>query len=426
MKKVEKPEEAKKSGKSGKLNKQWLSIALGIVTATGGFLDAGTVSTSGEAGAKFGLGLIWAILLATFAVILLVEMVGRFTAVSQKTYADAIREDFGFRFYLLPLTAEIIAESLLLAAELGGIAIAVSLLTGVSWHILFPFAALLVWIMTWRAPFDLIENGPALLGLVTLSFIGGIIALGGIPLNILPTLWQPSFQQGTVADYLYLIAAILGSTISPYLLYFYSSGAREENWTGKSLLLNRVTAIVGMGFGSLGSMALVVLGALVLLPLNISSNTLGELGLAMAKPFGIVGSFLFALVLFATCLGAALEITLALSYNIAQGFGWEWGEGKKPVEAARFNLVMTIILIVGLIIGLFGIDPLQLALFASTVIALFLPISLSPFLILMNDRQYLGDKTNRRWTNIAIICILVIAFVVAIVSLPLEIITGGG
>jgi Mn2+/Fe2+ NRAMP family transporter len=408
------------------MKKQWLSITLGIVTATGGFLDAGTVATAGEAGAKFGLGLIWAVLLATIAVILLVEMVGRFTAVSKKTYADAIREDFGFRFYLLPLASELIAESLLLAAEMGGVAIALSLFTGISWHILFPFVALFLWILAWRAPFSLIENGPALLGLATLSFIAAIIALGGIPTHLLPTLWQPNFQQGTVADYLYLVAAIIGATISPYLLYFYSSGAREEHWTGKSLVLNRVTAIVGMGFGSVGSLALLILGAIVLQPLSISSNTLGELGLAMAKPFGIIGSWLFALALFATCLGASLEVLLAVSYNIAQGFGWEWGENKKPVEAARFNLVITIFLLIAVAIGLIGIDPLQLALLASTVIALFLPISLSPFLILMNDPQYLGKQTNGRLINIAMVCILLLAFGVAIVSLPLEIITGGG
>ncbi len=345
--------------------KKWFSLTLGIVTATGGFLDAGTVATSGEAGAKFGLGLIWAVVIATIAIILLVEMVGRFTAVSQKTYADAIRE-------------------------------------------------------------NLIENGPALLGLLTLSFIAGIIALGGPSQQVLTTLWRPDIKQGNMADYLYLVAAILGATISPYLLYFYSSGALEEKWSAGSLLLNRVTAIVGMGFGSVGSMALVFLGAIVLQPLNINSNTLAEIGLTMAKPFGVIGSLLFAAALFATCLGASLEVVLGVSYNIAQGFGWEWGEGKKPVEAARFNLVLTIFLIVAVVIGSIGIDPLQLALFASTIIALFLPISLSPFLILMNDRQYLGDKTNGRFTNIAIVCILVIAFIVALVSLPLEIFSGGG
>lgn len=406
--------------------KKWFSIALGIVTATGGFLDAGTVATSGEAGAKFGLGLIWAILIATVAIILLVEMIGRFTAVSKKTYADAIRENFGFKFYLFPLASELIAESLLLTAEIGGIAIALSLFTGISWHYLFPVAALLVWVMVWRASFDLIENGPALLGLLTLSFVVGIVVLGGPPKEILPTLWKPQIKSGELADYLYLAAAILGATISPYLLYFYSSGAREEHWSGSSLLLNRVTAILGMGFGSFGSIALVFLGAIVLQPLNMNSNTLGELGLAMGKALGPIGAYLFAAALFATCLGAALEVSLAVSYNIAQGFGWEWGENKKPVQAARFNLVLTIFLLIAVAIGLLGMDPLQLALLASTVIALFLPISLTPFLFIMNDPDYLADKTNGRFGNIAIICILIIAFVVAVISLPLEILSGGG
>ncbi len=406
--------------------KKWFGLALGIVTATGGFLDAGTVATSGEAGAKFGLGLIWAILAATIAVILLVEMSGRFAAVSKKTYASAIREEFGFKFYLLPLLSELIAESLLLAAEIGGIAIALSLFTGISWHYLFPVAALLVWIVVWRAPFSLIENGPALLGLLTLSFVVAIVALGGPPKALLPTLWRPEIKSGDLADYLYLVAAILGATISPYLLHFYSSGAREEKWTERSLLLNRVTAIVGMGFGSLGSIALVFLGAMVLQPLNISSSTLGELGLAMAKPFGQIGTYLFAGALLATCLGAAFEVSLAVSYNIAQGFGWEWGENKKPVDAPRFNLVLLIFLLIAVGIGLLGMDPLQLALLASTVIALFLPFSLFPFLVIMNDRDYLGSKTNGRFTNIAMIVILLMAFLVAIVSLPLVIVSGGG
>ncbi|HEX6553868.1 MAG TPA: divalent metal cation transporter [Ktedonobacteraceae bacterium] len=406
--------------------KKWLSILLGIMTATGGFLDVGAFATAGEAGAKFGLGLIWAMLLGTAAIILLVEMAGRFAAVSGKTYMDAIREEFGFKFYLLPLASELLANSLMLAAEIGGIAIALSLFTGISWHVMFPLAALLVWLLCWRAPFSVIENVPALLGLVTLSFVVAIFVLGRAPQGVLPTLWKPDIKPGELADYLYLSAAILGAIISPYLLYFYSSGAREEKWSEDDLVPNRVTAIVGMSFGSLSAIALIFLAALVLMPLNISASTLGEIGITMAKPFGVLGAFLFAFGLFACCLGAALEVALSVAYNISQGFGWQWGEDKKPVQAARFNLVMTIFLLVAVVIGLIGIDPLQLALFGSTITALFLPISLVPLLVLMNDRHYLGDKANKRFTNIAILCILVLAFVVAAVSLPLEFLSGGG
>jgi Mn2+/Fe2+ NRAMP family transporter len=406
--------------------KKWLSIALGVVTAIGGFLDAGTIATAGEAGAKFGLGLIWAILLSTLMVILLVEMVGRFTAVSQKPYAAAIREELGFRFYLFPLVSEVIAESLLLAAELGGMAIALSLLTGLSWHILFPVAVIIVFLMTWRVPFDWIENGPAFFGLTMLAFLVAVFVMGGPSRETLQTLWRPQIQAGEFADYLYLVAATLGATISPYMLYFYSSGAREEGWSGKSLLLNRITAFSGMGFGSIGSITIVMMAAIVLQPQNMQASTLGEIGLALATPFGKIGALLFAFILFITCLGASLECVLALSYNVAQGFGWPWGEEKKPVEAAHFNLVIVFFLVIAFLIDLIGIDPLQLALFASTIITLFLPISLSPFLIIMNDPQYLGDKVNPRWVNIFVLVILVIAFIVAVTSIPLEFLSGGG
>ncbi|MDQ3871183.1 MAG: divalent metal cation transporter, partial [Chloroflexota bacterium] len=151
-----------------------VSVALGILTSTGGFIDAGAIATAGAAGAKFGLGLVWAMLLATLAIILLVEMSGRLTSVSGKTYADAIRERFGFKFYLLPLSSELIANTLLLAADLGGMSIALSLLTGISWHVLTPVAGLLIFAVVWRAPFGFIENVPSLLGLITLSFWVGV------------------------------------------------------------------------------------------------------------------------------------------------------------------------------------------------------------------------------------------------------------
>ncbi len=163
------------------MNRKVLSIMLGIVTATGGFLDAGAITTSAAAGANFGFGLIWAMVLATIGVMLLVEMSGRLTAMSGKTYADGIRERFGFKFYLFPLTSEVIANSLLLAADFGGMAIALSLLTGIAWHTLLPVAALIVFVMVWRAPFGLIENGPSLLGLVALSTVVAVVALGRRP-----------------------------------------------------------------------------------------------------------------------------------------------------------------------------------------------------------------------------------------------------
>lgn len=406
--------------------KKWLGVTLGILTSIGGFLDSGTISTSGEAGAVFGLGLVWASVIGTFAVILLVEMAGRLTAVSGHTYAEAIRERFGFPFFLLPVVAELTAESILLASEIGGVAIALSLMTGVSWHRLFPVVALLVWVLVWRAPFGLIENGPALLGLLALGFIAAIVSLGGPDHDLTTTLWKPEVKPGEPAEYLFLAAAMLGATISPYLLYFYSSGAKEEGWGEDELGLNRVTAGLGMAFGSACSIAMLFLAAMVLKPFNAGAGTLLELGLGIAQPYGKIGAWIFAIVLFASCLGAALEVSLALGFMIAQGFGWEWGENKKPAEAPRFNLALLLILLVAVAIGLTGLDPLALAVYGAALIALILPVSLVPFLVVMNDPRYLKDRTNHRAANLATLAIIVLASLVALVSIPQLLLSGGG
>jgi Mn2+/Fe2+ NRAMP family transporter len=401
-----------------------LSIALGILTATGGFVDAGAIATAGAAGANFGLGLIWAMLLATVAIMLLVEMSGRLSAVAGKTYADAIRERFGFKFYLLPLSSELVANVLLLAADLGGMAIAVALVTGLSWHALTPFMALFVLVLVWRAPFTVIENVPSLLGLVTLTFWIAVAAGGPRP-DLLPGLIRPRFETLELPQYLFLAAAILGAIISPYLLFFYSSGAREEAWSRRSLGINRITAVIGMGFGSTTAIALMLLSAMVLLPLDIAGGTLSEIGLAMAQPLGKIGAMLFASALFVTCLGAALEVSLSTAYNVSQGFGWEWGEEHLPARAPRFNLLLIIFLAVALVLSTIGGDPLQLALIGASFTALVLPISLAPFLVLMNDPTYLGDRTNGALSNIATVGIVAIAFIVAVVSVPLLVLSGG-
>jgi Mn2+/Fe2+ NRAMP family transporter len=406
--------------------KKLLGLTLGILTATGGFIDAGALATAGAAGANFGLGLVWVMLLATVCVILLVEMSGRLAAVSGKTYADAIRERFGFRFYLVPLSSESIANTLLLAADLGGMAVALSLFTGWSWHLLLPVATLIVFGFVWRAPFSIIENLPSLLGLVTLTFWAAAFAgPAQIDENMLATLTRPTFATNETAEYLFLVAGILGAVISPYLMFFYSSGAGEEQWSRRSLGQNRMTAVLGMTFGSTTAIALMVICALYLAPRDILGITLPELGIAMADPLGKAGALLFATALFVTTLGGALEASMATSYNVAQGFGWEWGEDKAPYDAPRFNLLLIVMLVLALVVAVFGGDPLTLALLGSAFTALVLPISLGPFMVLMNDRSYLGDKVNGKLSNIALVGVLILAFVVAVVSMPLLILSGG-
>jgi Mn2+/Fe2+ NRAMP family transporter len=190
---------------------------------------------------------------------------------------------------------------------------------------------------------------------------------------------------------------------------------------------NRVIAIVGMGFGSVSAVSIILVSAVALKPLGIQVDQLQTVALGLVRAFGIWGVYLFAATLFICCFGAAAEIALALSFEITQVMGWKYGEDRKPKEASIFNLIFTCYIVAStLLIGLTGIDPLQLTIFSVVFTALILPVVVVPFLAVMNDPAYLEDQTNGLFSNVAVLLIILLTFVLSAVSIPLTILTGGG
>ncbi|HEY9662643.1 MAG TPA: divalent metal cation transporter, partial [Allocoleopsis sp.] len=180
-----------------------LEIALGIITSIGGFLDVGAIATAAEAGSIFQFQLLWAIVLGTICVVFLVEMSGRLAAVSKHTLADAVRERFGFNFYILPLLAEVVVDFLVLGAEIGGVCIALQLVTGIAFQWWAIPVAFVIWLLLWKGTFGLIENGISFLGLVTLAFVVATFKLR----PDLPEVAQaliPSLPQQDTAHYLFI------------------------------------------------------------------------------------------------------------------------------------------------------------------------------------------------------------------------------
>lgn len=397
-----------------------LEIALGLVTGIGGFLEAGSLATSAQAGAEFGYQLIWAIALGAICIAFLVEMGGRLAAVSHHPLPDAMRERFGIRFFLVPLVAVALVSFLVLASEIGGVCLALQFTTGVSfrWWAL-PVAAAL-WLFLWKGTFGLVEQGASLLGLVTLSF-----AVGALKLH--PALQQvgaallPSLPTHDPAKYWFMAVSILGASVSPYLFYFYSAGAVEDDWDEGYLGINRAVAGLGMTFGGAVAVAVLVCAALVLHPRGIQVDRYEQVPFLLTEPLGRWGFRLFAASLAVACFGAALEIALLLAYLVAQGFGWRWGENVRPRHAARFALVYSAALLLGGLVIVTGLDPLKLTIFSMALTALSLPVTVMPLLVLMNDPDYLGDRTNGWLSNAAVLCVSVLAAVVALVAIPLQI-----
>jgi Mn2+/Fe2+ NRAMP family transporter len=400
-----------------------VDLVLGVITSIGGFVEAGSISTAAQAGSEFGFQLLWAIAVATVMLAMLVEMSGRLAAVSKRSLAAAVRERFGIHFQTVPLAAELVIDTLLLAAEIGGAAIALKLLTGVGvqWWIL-PVGAV-IWMVLWLCGFAVVEYGLGLLGLVTLSFVVAAWQLQP-RLADLGTSLVPSLPDHHHLRYAFLAVSIIGATVSPYLLNFYSSGAIEEKMSRRELWVNRTTAYAGICFGGVVSMGALVTSAMVLGPRQIIVDSYEQAALMFVPVFHHWAVLLFALALGIGCFGAAVEITLNAGYVFAQVFGWSWGANRPRRDAARFTAAFTLVLVAALAVGLIGFDPLRLTLLSVALTVVVMPFVVLPFLVLMNDEKYVNEHTSGPVGNGILALLTVLGGVLAAIVIPLELLGG--
>jgi Mn2+/Fe2+ NRAMP family transporter len=404
--------------------KKWAEIALGVVTSIGGFLEVGSIATSVQGGAIFHFQLAWVLVLGTASLAFLMEMTGRLAAVSRRTYADLLRERFGYRFFVVPLLAVFLVSLLVLTSEIGGVAIALQLATGIAFRWWALPIALLGWLLLWRGTFSIVEQGTAVLGLVAISFAVGAVTLhpdwGMLGRGLLPS--TPSHER---ARYWYIAVSMLGASISPYLYLFYSAGALEDQWTIEYLTVNRITAGLGNLFGGGLAIAALVTAALVLMPRGIQVNRYEQIALVLATPLGRAGLVLFVATLCITCFGSTLEIVLAMAYLLAQGFGWQWSENLKPAKDARFSTSYTILILLAAVPIALGADPLKLTNLSMVATAASLPVTVVPLVVLMNDGDVLDTHVNGWVSNTALVAIAAISIVLLVAAVPLQLLGGG-
>jgi Mn2+/Fe2+ NRAMP family transporter len=400
--------------------KNFWKLALGILTSVGGYLEVGSIGTALQAGSEYRYELLWPILVGTICIACLLEMSGRLAAVTKETTFAAVREHLGVRFQVWPLAAQVLVDVFVLAAEVGGASLALELGTGVAMQVWAIPVSFLIWLLLWRGTFGLIENGVAVLGMVTLSFVVAAKWLKPEWMDVARGL-VPHLPSDDPAKYAYLAVGMLGATISPYMVSFYSSGAIEEKWKSSDLPMNTATSALGMSFGAMVGMSVVVVAALTLAPRGIVVDTYQQGAVALSQPFGRWGFWLFCASLFIGCIGAALELGLDASYIVAQSFGWKWGENQSPYVEARFALTYTILLVLAPLPTLLGIDPLTFTMFSMSLTVICLPLVAGPLLVIMNDRRRLRAHANGWFANVALVGVIVISIVLALLAIPLQV-----
>jgi len=403
--------------------KKYFEVALGIVTSRGGFLEVGSMATAAQAGAGFGYQLLWPILLGTICLIFLMEMAGRMAAICHHPLPSAVRERFGFNYFVIPLVAQSAVDFLVLSSEVGGMSLGLQLLSGIGFQWWAVPSAILVWLLLWKGNFSWIEYGVSFLGLLTVVFVVAAVKMKPEWVAGARGL-VPSLPRHDKIHYWFLAVSILGATISPFLFNFYSSGAVEDEWDEKDLGVNRATAGFGMGFGGLISMAVLVAAAAVLHPKGMEVEKFEQIALVVSTPLGRWGYWIVAAGIFIACLGAALELSLDAAYVYSQCFGWAWGENKSARDATRFSSIYSLFILVSPILLLIGVDPMKLTMFSMALTVVILPFVVLPFLVLMNDPQHVKEHRNGRIGNTVMFLVIVMAAVLAVVAIPLEIFGG--
>ncbi|MGO4258199.1 NRAMP family divalent metal transporter [Marmoricola sp. RAF53] len=407
--------------------KRLLSLALGILTAIGGFVDIGDLVVNAQVGARFGLSMGLVVIVGVLGICVFAEMSGRVAACSNRATFDLVRERLGPRMGLLNLAASLAVTVLTFIAEIGGVALALSLVSSVNDLLVVPVVGLLVWLVLWRAKFSVMENVLGLLGLALVVFAVALWKLApawGDLAHQLVTADKPADETWTT--YAYYAVALFGAAMTPYEVFFFSSGGVEEGWTEKDLSTMRSNVFVGFPLGGMLSLAIAGCAAEVFGPLSVEVSSLSQVALPVGVALGKIGLAVALLGFVAATFGAACETGLSAGYSLAQYFGWQWGKFVKPRDATRFHLVLLLATLAAVAVLMTGVDPIMVTEVSVVASAVALPLTYFPILVVANDKDYMGDHTNGRAANALGTVYLVLVFVAAVAAIPLLVITGMG
>ncbi|NES30542.1 hypothetical protein GCE86_05605 [Micromonospora terminaliae] len=402
------------------------AATLGVLSAVGGFVDIGDLVAASQAGARFGMAHAWVLLVGVVGICAYAEMAGRIAAVSGRAVFDLVRERLGPRVALLNLVASWLVTVITLAAELGGVALALQLATGLSHLLWVPVAAVAVWLVLWRMRFELMERVFGLAGLALLVFAVALFAL--------PTDWAElghgALHVGSAGAgwpaYWFVAVALFASTVSPYEVFFFSSGGVEERWSAADLAHARSNVLIGFPVGGFLALSLIAVATVAYHPSGTSPDTLEAVARPVVSALGGAGLAAAVLAFFAVTFGAALETGLSAAYAASQYFGWQWGKRVSPREAARFHSVLLVGLLLGVLLLMTAVDPIRLTEYMLVLSAVVLPLTYLPILVVANDRGYLGDRVNGWWTNLLGAVFLLLIVAASLAAIPLAIVTRMG
>lgn len=372
-------------------------IGPGIITANVDN-DAGGIATYSIAGSRFGNSLLWTLIPITVILIIVQEMVARMAIVTGKGLADLIREKYGVKaiFYLVIFL--LIADFANTIAEFSGLAAAMELL-GVSKYITVPIGAFGIWYMVVKGSYRSVEKIFMFACLIYVTYIiSGIMAKPAWP-AVMESLVVPKIDFRP--SYLMMLVGIIGATVAPWMQFYMQASYVEKGVEVENYKIIKWDVIVGCFITNIVAFFIIVACSSTIFKHGIQINSAAEAALALKPLAGKYASILFAIGLANASLFAASILPLTTAYYVCEGMGWNSGVNKSFKEAPQFFGLYTGIILFGALFVLIPKLPLLFIMYLSQVVnGVVLPFVLIFIIMIINDKDLMGEHVNSRPYNI--------------------------
>ena len=410
------------------LLKSWrVRIALFLGVVGPGFItasvdnDAGGIATYSVAGAQFGYSLLWTMIPISVALVIVQEMSSRMGAVTGKGLSDLIREEFGLRVTFILMLALVATNFGNVASEFAGVASSFELF-GISKYIVVPLSAFIVWGIVVHGTYSSVEKVFLSASLFYVCYIvSGVLAHPDWKAAALSTVTRPESAGFRNYGYLSMIIGLAGTTIAPWMQFYLQASIVEKGITARQYATSRLDVVLGCLFAAIVAWFIVVACAATLHTAGkYAIETAADAALAL-RPLAHEGAYLlFAAGLFNASLFAASILPISTAYAVCEGLGFESGLDKRFEEAPAFYWLYTALIVFGAGVVLIPGFPLFRVMVLSQVVnGVLLPFVLVFVLLLINDRELMGDYTNSRpynvisWVTVTVMALLTIAMMVA-------------
>ncbi len=372
---------------------RWLTVlGPGLVAAMAGD-DAGGVATYSSVGAAFGYELLWVLLLITLSLAIVQEMAARLGAASGRGLLDLVRERFGIGWALLMVGVVLVANGGVIISEFAGIGAAAELL-GINRYVAVPLAAGALWSLVTAGSYGRVEKVFVVMTFVFLAYPATAIIARPDWGEVARGAFVPSLRVD--ADYVMLLVALVGTTITPYMQLFQQSSVVEKGVARRHYGAERLDAYAGAIFSNfVAAMIVIATGATLHATGQTNIESAADAAEVLRPVAGDAAQALFAVGLLGASLMAAGVLPLATSYSISEAFGFTKGVSLDFRRARIFFSVFTGLIVLGAVIALLpGIPVIELLVGVQVLNGILLPILLLFLLLLLNDHRLVGDLKN--------------------------------